>query len=118
MDESPGGSQFGPRLPDDDAYWDRLADRIVDSAAPILRERRDEQEWWQPLARWSPAIGVAAAAAALLVLIAGPPEASRPAPFSFEQLLSPDDPLAAAVVGRAPVTDISVMLLVESGGQR
>jgi hypothetical protein len=111
-------SQFESRLPDDSAYWEALAGRIVDSAEPILREHRDAQTWWQPLARWSPAIGVAAAIAALLVIAVGPPMTPRPAPASFEQLLSPEDPVAQALVGQAAVTDLPAILLVESGGQR
>lgn len=118
MNDLPEVSQFESRLPDDPTYWDDLAARIVDSAEPILREHRDVQAWWSPLARWSPAIGVAAAAAALLVLLFGPPESSRSPAVSFAQLLSPRDPVAQAVVGGAAVTDISAMLLVESGGQR
>lgn len=114
----PEGSQFESRLPDDPTYWGDLAARIVDSAEPILREHRDAQAWWGPLAKWSPAIGVAAAAAALLVLLVGPPERSPASAVSFEQLLSPRDPVAQAVVGGAAASDISAMLLVESGGQR
>jgi anti-sigma-K factor RskA len=118
VNDVPEGSQFESRLPDDPRYWDELATRIVDSAKPILRGQREAQAWWQPLAKWSPAIGVAAAIAALLVAAAGPPAAERQAPVSFAQLLSPDDPIARAVVSQAGVMDISAMLLVESGGQR
>ena len=117
MNDEPERSQFESRLPDDRAYWDDLAARIVDTAEPILRKHREVQAWWHPLAKWSPAIGVAAAAAALLVVVVDPPAAAGPAPVSFEQLLSPEDPLTQAVVSQAAVTDISTMLLVESGGQ-
>ena len=118
MNDIPEGSQFESRLPDDPTYWDGLAARIVDSAAPILREQRDVQAWWGPLAKWSPAIGVAAAAAALLVLLFGPPESSRSPAVSFAQLLGPRDPVAQAVVSGATASDVSALLLVESGGQR
>jgi hypothetical protein len=111
-------SQFESRLPDDRGYWEDLAERIVQSAEPVLRERREAESWWQPLAKWGPAIGVAAAVAALLVAVAGPPQAARPQPVSLARLLAPEDPIEQAVVSGAAVTDISVMLLVESGGQR
>jgi anti-sigma-K factor RskA len=112
------GSQLESRLPDDGGYWDDLAARIVDAAGPILREQREAREWWHPLAKWSPAIGVAAAAAAVLILILGPPQAGRGGQVSFAQLLSPDEPVAQAVVSGAPASEISAMLLVESGGER
>jgi hypothetical protein len=118
VNDEPERSQFESRLPDDRAYWDDLAARVVDSAEPILREYREVQAWWQPLAKWSPAIGVAAAAAALLVVVLGPPAAARPGPASLAEMLSPEDPVAQAVVSRAAVPDISAMLLVETGGQR
>jgi len=112
------GSQFESRLPGDPRYWDELTARIVDSAEPILSRHREAGAWWQPLAKWSPAIGVAAAVAALLVLISGPPDRARSVPITFGQLLSPDDPVAQAVVAGAAVPDISAILLAESGGQR
>lgn len=116
MNDVPEASPFESRLPDDDAYWDGLATRIVDGAEPILHEHRDRGAWWQPLARWSPVIGVAAAAAALLIAVLGPPETPSAPPVSFEQLLAPEDPVGQAVVGGVAVTEISAMLLVESGG--
>ena len=111
-------SQFESRLPKEQAYWGNFAERITAAAEPLLRERRDTDAWWQPLATWSPAIGVAAAAAALLVVLTGPPAEAQPAPVSFEELLSPDDPVARALVGGAEIADLSTMLLVESGGEQ
>lgn len=116
MNDVPEASQFESRLPDDDAYWDDLAACIVDGAGPILREHRARGAWWQPLAKWSPVIGVAAAAAALLLAVLGPPAAPSP-PVSFEQLLAPEDPVGQALVGGAAITEISAILLVESGGE-
>jgi hypothetical protein len=112
-----GGSQFESRLPKDASYWDDLTGRIVGAAEPILREQRAAVAWWQPLAKWSPAIGVAAAAA-LLIMALGTPDVAVRGPVSFEQLLSPEEPVAQAVVSGASVSDISAMLLVESGGDR
>jgi len=117
VNDDPEPSPFESRLPDDREYWDDLADRIVADAEPILRQHREREAWWQPLAKWSAAIGVAAAAAALLVAVLGPPETSSPAPVSFEQLLAPEDPVGQAVIGGAAVTEISAMLFVESGGE-
>ena len=119
MNDRPGRSQFESRLPDDQAYWDHLAAHIVNSAESTLREYRDDA-WWQPLAKWSPAIGVAAAAAAIMAVVtipAAPASASPPDRPSLEQLLSPGDPIAQAVVGGESAVNISTMLLVESGGQ-
>lgn len=118
MNDIRGRSQFESRLPEEQGYWDNLGLRITDSAEPILRERRDADAWWQPLAKWSPAIGVAAAAAALLVVLTGPPAEAQPAQVSFEELLSPDDPVARALVGAAEIAELSTMLLVESGGEQ
>ncbi len=117
MNDVPERSQFESRLPDDRSYWDDLAARIVDSAEPILREHYDPQAWWDVFSRWSPAIGVAAMAAALVVGVLGPPAAAPPAPVLFEQLLTPENAVAQAVVVGGAVADISTMLLVESGGQ-
>jgi hypothetical protein len=117
VNEEPGPSSFESRLPDDRAYWDDLTDRIVAEAEPILRQHREREAWWQPLAKWSSLIGVTAAAAALLVAVLGPPAASSP-PVSFEQLLAPEDPVGQAVVAGAAASEISAILLVESGGER
>lgn len=114
MSDVPEGSQPESRLPEDPAYWDDLAARIVDSAQPILRGHRDAQAWWHPLARWSPAIAVAAAAAALLLVVLVPSDSTRPGSLSFGQMLGPEDPVALAVLGGASATDISAVLLVET----
>lgn len=117
MNDVPEASPFESRLPDDRAYWDDLADRIVADAEPILREQREREAWWQPLGRWSPAIGVAAAAA-LLVAVLGPPVTRSSPPVSFERLLAPEDPVGQAVVAGAAASEISAILMVESGGER
>lgn len=118
MNDLPERSQFESRLPEEAAYWDKLGRRITDSAEPLLRDRRDAEAWWQPLAKWSPVIGVAAAAAALLVILSGPPAGNEPQELSFEQILSPDDPVSRALVGGAEIANLSTMLLLESGGQQ
>jgi len=118
MNDLPERSQFESRLPEDVAYWEKLGRRITDSAESLLLDRRDAEAWWQPLAKWSPAIGLTAAAAALLVLLSGSPTGNEPEELSFAQLLSPDDPVARALVGGAEVATLSTMLLLESGGDQ
>jgi anti-sigma-K factor RskA len=118
VNDEPGPISFESRLPDDRAYWDDLTDRIVAEAEPILRQHREREAWWQPLAKWSSLIGVTAAAAALLVAVLGPPENPTSSPVSFEQLLAPEDPVGQAVVAGAAASEISAILLVESGGER
>ena len=116
MNDLPERSQFQSRLPDEQSYWEGLAGRIADAAEPLLRERRESDAWWQPLEGWGPVIGVAAAAAALLVALAGPPATPQPTEFSFAELLGPDDPVGRALIGGAEISRLSTMLLVESGG--
>jgi hypothetical protein len=53
-----------------------------------------------------------------LVVLTGPPAQAQPAQVSFEELLSPDDPVSRALVGAAEIADLSTMLLVESGGEQ
>ena len=120
MNDVPERSQFESRLPENPAYWHDLTARITDSAEPILRAHREADAWWNPLARWSPAIGVAAAAAAIVAVATIPaaPASATPPSLSLEQLLSPDDPVVQAVVGGESAMNISTMLLVESGGRR
>jgi hypothetical protein len=53
-----------PRLPEDPAYWDALAERIGRDAAPALAELYERRgAWWGSLARRSPALAAAAAVA-------------------------------------------------------
>jgi hypothetical protein len=122
MNDAPERSQFESRLPEHPAYWSDLAARITESAEPVLQSYREADAWWNPLARWSPAIGVAAAAAAIVAVAtipAAPASATPPPPPpSLDRLLSPDDPVARAVVGGESAMNISTMLLVESGGHR
>ncbi len=119
MKNLPEHSQFESRLPDDREYWNDLAGRIVDSAEPVLRDYQAAQLWWYPLARWGPAIGVAAAAAAIVAVATVPDTASGsavPRP-SLEEMISADNPIAQAVFGGESATNVSTILLVESGTQ-
>lgn len=106
-----------PRLPADPAYWARLSDRIVASAAPVLEEHRTWAPWWSPLARFGPPLGLAAAAAVAGVMLttSSGPAAERPA---FERALAPDDPVAAGLVLSAGPPDISTLLTLHTEGSR
>ncbi len=112
-------SAFEPRLPDDPAYWHGLAGRITESSASILDEYRQQQAWWSPFARWSPALGVAAVAAAITAIVMFPARevAQAPAPVAFQGVLSPADPVAQAFVGGIAAPDVATLLILESGDQ-
>ncbi len=119
MKNLPEPSQFESRLPDNREYWNDLAARIVDSAEPLLRDYQAAQLWWHPLARWGPAIAVAAAAAAIVAVATVPDTASgsaTPRP-SLEEMISAGNPIAQAVFGGESATNVSTILLVESGTQ-
>ena len=87
------------RLPEDQAYWDGLADRIsARSAGQIEEFGKQSNPWWIWLADFAPALAVAA-----LLVVAGtwafappPPSASAEAPRGLGQLVAPDEPLARA----------------------
>lgn len=58
------------RLPDDEAYWDELADRLVLDAAGRLRAYRHAgQRWWNGLSRLSTPLALAAAASIVGALL-------------------------------------------------
>jgi hypothetical protein len=72
-----------PRLPEDPAYWDALAGRIGDDAAPVLAELYERRgAWWGSLARRSPALAAAAvvaiAAGWIAIAASGGPAAESP----------------------------------------
>ena len=97
--QHPGG--FRPRLPDDPAYWQGLAARVVAGAAPTLAELRAAQPWWKPLARLAPAFGVGALAASLAAFVFLP-DGSPPAPsreVALADVFDPGDPVGAAFIG-------------------
>jgi hypothetical protein len=106
-----------PRLPKDPAYWARLSDRIVVSAAPILEEHRTWAPWWSPLDRFAPSLGLAAAAAvvAVMLMTSSGPEAEPPA---FALVLAPDDPVAARLVLSAGPPDIITLLTLHPEASR
>lgn len=99
--QHPGG--FRPRLPDDPAYWQALAARIVVGAEPTLAELRTRQPWWKPLARWAPALSAGALAASLaaLALVPNGTDAAPARATAFADVFDPRDPVGAAFVGES-----------------
>lgn len=118
MNEQQHAGGFRPRLPDDPAYWQGLAIRIVDSAEPSLAELRAGQPWWKPLARLAPAFGVGALAASLAAFVLLP-DGSAPAPAraaAFADVFDPGDPVGAAFVGgSAPELTFLLVARTETG---
>ena len=106
------------RLPADEAYWDALAERILEAAPPLLGQRR---AWWDTPAWVSNSLLVGAAlgvgaAGALLPAPANPPES--PAASVLERAIAPRDALAERVViGSSPpsIADLLPEVLDEAG---
>lgn len=119
MIERQEGRGFRPRLPDDPAYWNALAARITDSAEPTLAALRTRRQWWDPLARLAPALGVGALAAALAAVIALPAEVAptiEPSGEAFVDMFDPGDPVGAAFVSDA-APDLTVLLVARIGSE-
>jgi hypothetical protein len=100
--EQSGGIE--PRLPTDPVYWSNLVNRIVTGAEPVLEDYRTCQPWWKPFANFGPSLGVAAAAAVLLVwLIASDEGDGREFGSRVQHALTPPDPVAQEfLIGSAP----------------
>jgi hypothetical protein len=104
----------GTRLPDDPAYWERLAERAIDAAfnAPARRTASSVEPWWRTLSDASFVL----AASAVLALIGGSlllDERAPTAPTESHALaaaLAPDDPLLASLLdasaGPPPATTL------------
>lgn len=103
------------RLPDDDAYWGALADRLVLDAAGRLRaHRRGNRRWWLGLSRLSTPITLAAAASVVAALL-WLPEVEGEGPDGGRATtvfgLAPTDPLADRLVG-SPTAPTMATLIV------
>ena len=94
---------LGSRLPADTAYWDALAERILDSAPPLVGR---QGAWWDYPA-WvsnSLLIGSALAVVVCMALLPAPvgPSGLRSASV-LERAIAPRDALAErVVVGSSP----------------
>lgn len=111
------------RLPDDEAYWDALADRIVSDASTRLREYRQAgPSWWHRLSRMSTPLTLAAAASVVAAFLwlpeapdAGPTDTGVPAVFG----LAPTGPLADWLVAApAPPTMATLIAIPTPETQR
>jgi hypothetical protein len=91
------------RLPTDDAYWDRLASRILADITPEEGSIQEDVAWWTPLAARAYPLAAAALAAGVTVALLLPslPRSSRDA---LGLLSSPtaDPTLIAPLVADAP----------------
>ena len=86
------------QLPAEDAYWDALATRILDSAGPLLTQ---QSAWWAPPVWVSNSLLAAAVVGfgAAVALVQAPTSASETGSASvLERAIAPQDPLAARVL--------------------
>lgn len=102
------------RLPEDEAYWEALADRLVaDAAGRLSAYRTAGTRWWHGLVRFSTPLTVGAAAAVIAALLWLPEVAGEQArgraPASFYGF-APSDPLAALFVTSADVPTMATLM--------
>jgi hypothetical protein len=102
------------RLPDDDAYWESLTERLVaDAAGKLTAYRRPATPWWRGLGRVATPMAVGAAAAVVAALLwlpdaQGTPAASPPTITVYG--LAPSDPLAGPLVASAAAPTIATLM--------
>ncbi len=111
------------RLPEEPAYWDALAERILQGVVSILDANRNKATaWWAPLARLSTPLLVAAALAiALAVVLLPAPAGARGAGAVsvMERAVTPIDPLVGRLLfGPAPpsIDDLLLGIARREGG--
>lgn len=102
------------RLPEEDAYWEALTDRLVtDAAGPLSAYRSAGTRWWHRLARYSTPLTVGAAAAVIAALLWLPEVAGAPAGRTSPAApygLAPSDPLAALFVTSAAAPTMATLM--------
>lgn len=110
------GGNRGPmsRLPEKEAYWEALTDRLVmDAAGRLSAYRSGGTRWWHRLVRFSTPLTVGAAAAVIAVLLWLPEVAREPAggtsPAAFYGF-APNDPLAALFVTSAAAPTMATLM--------
>jgi hypothetical protein len=111
------------RLPEDDAYWNALADRIVSDASERLRaNRRGASRWWRDLSRLSAPLALTAAASiagALLWLPDLAEERADDVAVVDAFGLAPTGPLADRLVGSpAPPSMATLIVTPDSEASR
>lgn len=106
------------RLPDDPAYWDKLTDRLVASAAGQLQAYQIARSGrWRTLARLSMPLAIGAAAAVLIALLRLPgkgPDSVEDSAAARVYPFSPSDPLAALLVTSASAPTMATLLSTPS----
>lgn len=102
------------RLPEDEAYWEALTDRLVtDAAGRLSAYRMAGTRWWNALARFSMPLVVGAAAAVVAALLWLPAVAGEPARGSSPETLygfTPNEPLAALFVTSADAPTMATLM--------
>jgi hypothetical protein len=101
-------------LPDDEAYWDGLEQRIVAGLGPRVPARSDA--WWTPLAARAWTLGGLAAAAAIAALLLMPArDEARPVTESSLLLLPNSDPAFVTFVSAPGPPTVGSLLLPVQG---
>jgi hypothetical protein len=103
-----------PRLPEDPAYWDAFAERVLGASASELRRyRRGETSWWTAVGELAPVLAGGAIAAGLAGWLLLP--VPRPAPDGgpadlVARTLSPGDAVARALLDESVAPPIGALL--------
>ncbi len=109
-------AHHGPmsRLPDEDAYWETLTDRLVTDAVGRLQAYRSTgSPWWRGIAHYSTPLSLGAAAAVIASVRWLPGVASgAAAPTAPAALygLVPSDPLAALFMLSAEAPSVATLM--------
>jgi hypothetical protein len=91
------------QLPQDQAYWDELAQRIhTDASGPLATYARAHEGWYVVLARRAPWLTAASVAAMLVLWLALPNLDSSVAFRWMERSLAPDEPAGTLLGGPEP----------------
>ena len=102
------------RLPENEAYWEALTERVVsDADSRLSAYRRLGTRWWHRLARFSTPLTVGAAGAVIAAVVWLPEIASEPTRDTSPATLyavAPNDPLAAAFVTSAAAPTMATLL--------
>lgn len=100
------------RLPEDEAYWETLTERVVaDAAGRLSAYRCAGTRWWHRLARVSTPLTVGAAAAVIAALLWRPEVAGEPgtSPATLYGFV-PNDPLVAPFITSAAAPTMATLM--------
>ncbi|HYT70999.1 MAG TPA: hypothetical protein VEK78_06410 [Gemmatimonadales bacterium] len=102
------------RLPEDEAYWEALTERVMTDAAGRLSAYRNAgTRLWHRLARFATPLTVGAAAAVIAAVVWLPevgPEPTRDTSPGTPYALAPDDPLAGPFVTSAAAPTMATLM--------